>query len=290
VRYSYIHAEKANHRVAMMCDLLSTSGYYEWVGRGPSPRDKANQALSTRIKAVHEASRCTYGSPRVVAELREDGMRVGRNRIARLMQQMGLIAAARRRFRRTTDSEHALPIADNVVQRDFNPDGPNQLWATDITYVWTWQGWLYLAVVVDLFSRRIVGWAAAEHMRTELVLEALQMALGRRVPGDDLVHHSDRGSQYASIQYQMRLRRHGITCSMSRKGDCWDNAVVESFFGTLKTELVHRYFWPTRRQAREAIADYIESFYNPHRRHSYLGQLSPAEYERRHAASTTQAA
>ena len=206
------------------------------------------------------------------------------------MHQMGLVATAKRRFRRTTDSGHELPIAPNVVARNFNPGRPNQLWATDITYVWTWQGWLYLAVVIDLFSRRVVGWAVAEHMRTELVLEALQMALQLRVPGDDLVHHSDRGSQYASNQYQVRLQRHGITCSMSRKGDCWDNAVVESFFATLKKDLLYRRPWPTRSDARIAIGNYIEGFYNPRRRHSYLGQLSPAEYERRYALRATQAA
>jgi len=292
VRYSYIHAESANHAVDTMCDVLgvSTSGYYDWIGRGPSNREKANRVLSVHIKAIHEASRCTYGSPRVQMELREQGITAGHNRIARLMHKMGLVAAAGRRYRRSRKSGHDLPVAPNVVQRDFNPERPNQLWATDITYVWIWQGWLYLAVVVDLFSRRVVGWAAADHMRTELVLEALQMALERRVPGGDLVHHSDRGSQYASNEYRVRLRRHGIVCSMSRKGDCWDNAVAESFFGTIKTELLHRNAWPTRPEARHAIADYIEGFYNPHRRHSYLGQLSPAEYERRHASGATQAA
>jgi putative transposase len=292
VRYSFIHAEKANHRITTMCEVLkvSTSGYYEWVGRGPSRRDKTNQALSVHIKAIHQASRCTYGSPRITLELQEQGFSVGANRIARLMHQMGLVASAPRRFRRSGGSEHGLPVAPNVVQRDFSPDRPNQVWATDITYILTWQGWLYLAVVVDLFSRRVVGWSAADHMRTELVLEALQMALSRRVPGDDLVHHSDRGSQYASNQYQVRLQRHGITCSMSRKGNCWDNAVVESFFATLKKDLIHRHPWPTRRGAREAIGDYIEGFYNPYRRHSYLGQLSPAQYERRHTSKATQAA
>jgi len=275
-----------------MCRLLrvSTSGYYEWLGRGPSDRDKENQKLSVHIKAIHEASGCTYGSPRILLELDELGFRAGVNRIARLMHEMGLKATVPRRFRRSESTEHGLPVAPNVVERDFDPERPNQLWATDITYIWTWQGWLYLAVVVDLFSRRVVGWAVAEHMRTELVLEALQMALQLRVPGDDLVHHSDRGSQYASNQYQVRLQRHGITCSMSRKGDCWDNAVVESFFATLKKDLLYRRPWPTRSDARIAIGNYIEGFYNPRRRHSYLGQLSPAEYERRYALRATQAA
>jgi transposase InsO family protein len=292
MRYSFIHAEKAIHSIVTMCRLLrvSTSGYYEWLGRGPSEREQENRKLSVHIKAVHEASGCTYGSPRILLELHELGFKAGVNRIARLMHEMGLKATVPRRFRRSESTEHGLPVAPNVVERDFDPERPNQLWATDITYIWTWQGWLYLAVVVDLFSRRVVGWAVAEHMRTELVLEALQMALQLRVPGDDLVHHSDRGSQYASNQYQVRLQRHGITCSMSRKGDCWDNAVVESFFATLKKDLLYRHPWPTRSGARESIGRYVEGFYNPRRRHSYLGQLSPAEYERRYALRATQAA
>ena len=195
------------------------------------------------------------------------------------MRQEGLEAVPPKRFRVTTDSKHSQPVAPNLLARQFDPAGPNEAWVTDITYVWTWQGWLYLAVVIDLFSRRVVGWAADSHMRTEPVLDALAMALARRRPGPGLVHHSDRGSQYASKRYQDELERHGIVASMSRKGDCWDNAVAESFFGTIKTELLDRRPWATRSGAKEAISEYIELFYNATRLHSHLGYVSPAEYE-----------
>ena len=187
-----------------------------------------------------------------------------------------------RNFRKTTDSDHRYPVADNLLKRDFAPAAPDIVWATDITYVWTWEGWLYLAVVIDLFSRRVVGWAVADHMRTELVADALVMAVGRRGPPPGLIHHSDRGCQYASREYQVLLERYGMKCSMSRKADCWDNAVVESFFGTLKTELIYRSPWPTTRAARTAITEYIECFYNANRRHSYLGYQSPRNFEMMH--------
>jgi len=195
------------------------------------------------------------------------------------MRTAGLTARLTRRWRRTTDSAHGLPVAENLLARDFTAERPNQKWVTDITYIRTLEGWLYLAVVLDLYSRRIVGWSMASHMRTDLVMQALTMAVGNRLPDDALMHHSDRGSQYASFAYQDALRDHGISCSMSRRGECHDNAVAESFFGTLKTELVHRQTWPTRASARSAIHDYIELFYNRKRRHSTLGDRPPAEFE-----------
>ena len=236
--------------------------------------------MSAKIVEIHRRSRSTYGSPRIHGELQAQECAVGRKRVARLMRAQGITARLPRRYRCTTDSQHTLAVADNLLNRSFTVHRPDVAWATDITYIWTWEGWVYLAVVIDLFSRRVVGWSMAEHMRTALVLNALTMALGHRVPEGELVHHSDRGSQYASDAYRTALRDHGITCSMSRKGDCWDNAVVESFFGTLKTELIHRRSWPSRRQVRLAVAEYIELFYNRQRRHSFLGYRSPAEFER----------
>ncbi len=215
---------------------------------------------------------------------------MGRERVARLLRDMGLVGLPARRFRHTTDSTHGRPVAPNVLERHFEADHPNERWTTDITCIWTWEGWLYLAVVLDLYARRVVGWAVQPHLRTELALEALQLALGRRVPAPGLVHHSDRGCQYAAEAYQRVLREHGIVCSMSRTGDCWDNAVTESFFATLKTELIHRQPWPTRRAVTDAVADYIEGFYNPYRLHSSLGYLSPNEFERRHVRNVTCAA
>jgi len=232
-----------------------------------------------RIREIHQASRGTYGSPRVHAELQCDGDRVGENRVARIMRNHSIQARTKRRFRRTTDSEHGLPVADNVLARQFQASRPNERWASDITYVWTIEGWLYLAVVIDLFSRRVVGWSMADHMRTELVENALEMALGNRLPKSDLLHHSDRGSQYASLSYQKLLEVNGLKSSMSRRGNCHDNAVVESFFGTLKTELVYRYAGMKHEEAKSAIHEYVEVFYNRRRRHSHCGNLSPVDFE-----------
>jgi len=270
--------------VAMMCKQmgLSRSGYYAWKRRGPSRRHQEDAVLTEAIKEVHAASRGTYGSPRVLDDLKERGFEVGRRRVARLMAENGITGTPPKRFKRTTDSKHNEAIADNILEREFTVEAPDTVWMTDITYVRTWEGWMYLAVVVDLFSRRVVGWSMATHMRTELVLDALRMALGRRCPVASLLHHSDRGSQYASGDYRRALANNNIVCSMSRKGDCWDNAVVESFFATLKKELVHRRPWPTVRAAREAIVEYIEVFYNRKRKHSSLGYCSPATFESRH--------
>jgi putative transposase len=287
VKFAFIRAEKARLPAAKLCRALgvSRSGYYAWTRRPPSAHALADAKLVPVIRACHTRSRATYGSPRIHHDLRALDYRVSRKRVARLMRREGLSARPPRRYRVTTESTHKLPVAPNVVARNFTATGPNRVWVTDMTYVWTWEGWLFLAVIVDVFSRRVVGWSAADHLRTELALEALGMALGLRQPDQGLVHHSDRGCQYASELYRAELAARGIVCSMSRVGDCWDNAVAESFFATLKAELIHRRPWPTKHEAKLAIHDYIGGFYNPHRRHSSLGYLSPMDYEAQHAAS-----
>ena len=264
-----------------MCRVLgvSPSGYYAWRGRGQSERELADAELSAKIRSIHAASRYTYGSPRVHRRLRRDDIRVGKKRVERLMQRCGLRGKIRRRFVRTTDSNHDFPIAPNTLNREFGVESPDRVWAGDITYIPTASGWGYLAVILDLCSRMVVGWAMADPMRTELVEEALTAALGGRDPSPDLPHHTDRGSQYASVVYRQRLAEHGIAVSMSRRGNCYDNAVVESFFGTLKQELVHHARWMTLTQARAAIHDYIEVFYNRQRLHSSLGYRTPAEVD-----------
>jgi len=284
MRFEFIYAEKARHSITALCRVLrvSRSGYFAWAARPQSQRAKEEHILRAKVRASHEASRGTYGSPRVQADLRDDGFDVSRKRVARLMREEGLRGRSKKGFQRTTDSNHQLGVASNILERKFDVTAPDTAWVTDITSVHTWAGWLYVAVIVDLFSRRVVGWAADDHMRTELVLDALHMALGRRRPDDGLLHHSDRGSQYASRDYRRELDERGVVCSMSRKANCWDNAVAESFFATIKKELIYRRPWPTRASARNAIADYIEMFYNPHRRHSALGYISPAEAERRY--------
>ena len=289
MRFRFIHAEKANYPVRVMCRVLkvSTSGYYASLERKPSARQLEDERLKVHIGAIHDRSRGTYGRERVGRQLLREAVEVGKQRIARLMREMGLQGLPRKRFRRTTDSNHLRPVAPNVLDRKFEAERPNQSWTTDITFIWTREGWLYLAAILELFSRRVVGWAMQPHMRTELALEALHMALGRCVPDGGLVHHSDRGVQYAASSYQAALDENNIVCSMSRKGDCWDNAVSESFFGTLKTELINRQSWSTRREAKDAIVDYIEGFYNPHRLHSSLGYVSPIEFERMHTIETT---
>jgi transposase InsO family protein len=224
----FIHDNVADFPVQVMCELLGVSrgGYYAWAGRAESTRAADDRVLAAEIQAAHAASRGRYGSPRVHAELRARGRRVGRKRVARLMRSMGLAARRRRRFRRTTDSRHAFPIALNLLERNFTAEAPDRVWLADLTYIWTAQGWLYLAVVLDLYTRRVVGWAMADHLRHELTLAALDMAIVRQRPAPGLVHHADRGVQYAAHGYRTRLRRHGMLCSMSRKGDCWDNALA----------------------------------------------------------------
>ncbi len=281
MRFRFIEAEKAYYPIRLICRCLavSRSGYYAWRRRSPSARVKQDARLKVEIAASHSASRRTYGSPRILRDLREDGHQVSRKRVARLMRELGLEGRRKRRFRATTDSKHRFPVAPNVLMRDFDVEDPNTAWVTDITYLATLEGWLYLAVMIDLFSRRVVGYAMSERIDRELVLEALRKALFNRPGVHDLVHHSDRGSQYASHDYRDALDEAGIMCSMSRRGNCWDNAVVESFFGTLKMELLYEFPLQTRSATRSAVADYIETFYNVRRRHSSLDYQSPVEFE-----------
>ena len=279
MRYRFIAAERAAFPVRTLCRLVgvAVSGFYAWLRRRPDRRREDDRRASGRIEAIFAASRRTYGSPRVDAELREDGFRIGRKRVARLMRQAGLSAARRRRVPRTTDSRHDHPVAPNLLGRCFAADQPDAVWLADISYIPTGEGWLYLAAIKDMATREIVGWSMADHLRGELAGDALLMALRRRCPPRGLIHHSDRGVQYASGPYRATLARHGITQSMSRKGDCLDNAPMESFFGSLKNELVHRAAFPTREAARQAIFEYVETFYNRRRRHSALGFLTPAQ-------------
>ncbi len=281
MRFRFIEAEKAYYPIRLLCRCLevSRSGYYAWRTRRVSARVKQDARLKVEISASHSASRRTYGSPRILRDLREDGHRVSRKRVARLMRDLGLEGRRKRRFRATTDSQHRFPVAPNLLMRDFDVEAPNTAWVTDITYLATLEGWLYLVVILDLFSRRVVGYAMSERIDRELVLEALREALMHRPGARDLIHHSDRGSQYASHDYREALDQAGITCSMSRRGNCWDNAVAESFFGTLKMELLYELPLQTRSATRSAVVDYIETFYNVRRRHSSLDYLSPVEFE-----------
>ena len=281
MRFAFIFAEKAQWPIAVMCRVLevSRSGYHAWTKRPPSKRAIENAELAAEIAEVHAESGKRYGSPRVHRELQARGRRIGKNRIARSMQKQGLFGKRRPRFRVTTNSEHEMPIAPNLLERDFTADAPNEVWVTDITYIETGEGWLYLAAILDLYSRRVVGWAMSDRLTTPLALAALLMALKARRPEAGLVHHSDRGCQYASDDYQRGLASAGLVCSMSRKGDCWDNAVAESFFATLKTELVHDARWKTRDEARAALVHYIEVFYNRRRLHSTNGYVSPVDFE-----------
>lgn len=288
-RFRFIAAEKACHSVVQLCRTLgvSTSGFYAWCHHEPSERVRADRQLVERVRDIHARSHCTYGAPRIHAELRAAGARVGRKRIARLMRTAGLAGRCPQRFRRTTiPAEAPAARPPDLVQRAFRPAGPDRLWVADITYVRTWEGWLYLAVILDAFSRRVVGWALADHLRTELATDALARALASRRPASGLIHHSDRGGQYLSAAYLARLAVYEARSSVGRPGTCWDNAVAESFFATLKTELLHRAVWPTRQRARSAVFQYIEGFYNRHRRHSTLGYRSPAEYEEHQRAAT----
>lgn len=281
MKFTFILAKAVAFPVALMCRLLgvSKSGFYAWRDRPDSARSRDDARLAVDIAAVHKRSRGRYGSPRVHAELCASGVRLGRKRVERLMREQGLRARPRRRFRKTTDSQHADPIAPNLLERNFEATAPNQVWVTDVTYVPTSEGWLYLAVILDLYARRVVGWAASEANDTELALDALSKATSSRQPPRGLVHHSDRGSPYASADYRGALDASGIVPSMSRKGDCWDNAVAESFFSTLKVELVHEEKYETRSAAIASIGDYIQSFYNLERRHSLLDYVSPVEFE-----------
>jgi transposase InsO family protein len=266
-----------------MCRVLkvSPSGYYGWSGRSPSKREIDDARLIDKIRSIYDAIGGTYGVRRIHRQLLLDGESCSRNRIARLMRKCGIQARRKKKYRVTTDSKHSFPVAENLLAREFFSAGPNQVWASDITYIWTMEGWLYLAAVIDLHSRMVVGWSMSERIDRILALDALSMAVGRRSPRPGLIHHSDRGIQYASNDYQAALSQHRMLCSMSRKGDCWDNAVAESFFSTLKTERVHNRLYRSRADARRDIFDYIEVFYNRVRLHSTLGYLSPAQFESR---------
>ena len=258
---------------------VSVSGYYAWLKRPESTRKQANKQLLEQIKHVHQQSRQTYGSPRVYVNLKKQGVVCSENRVARLMQVNQIAARRKKKFMVTTDSKHGLPVAENKLNQDFKATKPNEKWVTDMTYIWTTQGWLYLAVVLDLYSRKVVGWAMDDNMEKELVIKALKMALLNRKPPQGLLHHSDRGSQYASNDYQQLLKDYRITCSMSRKGNCYDNAVMESFFATLKQELIYRLPYQSHQQTKQDIFEYIQVWYNRKRIHSSLGYLSPLEFE-----------
>lgn len=293
--YQFIDAEKATWPIRVMCRALrlARSAYYEWTKGKASARAAEDAALRVHIKVIHRTSRGTYGVPRVLVELREQGYRVGKDRVGRLMRGLGLTGTPKRRFRpTTTDSDHDDRVADNVLDRKFEASAPNQVWVGDITYLATKSGWVYLAVLLDLFSRKVVGWSLQRHMQTELCLQALQQAVATRRPGSGLVHHSDRGSQYTSDDYQAELEVIGAVPSMSRKGNCWDNAVAESFFGTLEQELVQQQEepWADETEARTAVGKYIHGFYNQRRRHSTLGQLSPVRFEDAHRGEEAAAA
>jgi putative transposase len=290
MRYEFIEAHEQEFVVRRMCNVLGVSkaGYYAWHEREPSTHDKRDAALAQTIADIHRKSRKTYGSPRIHRALGKQGISCGRKRVARIMRKEEIKGRQRKRFRRTTNSKHEHPIAPNVLDRRFDPreiGRPNVVWAGDITYIWTMEGWLYLAVILDLFSRYVVGWSMRHTMEAELALDALQMALDRRRPQGGVLHHTDRGVQYACGDYRKLLTKNGMTCSMSKKGDCWDNAVSESFFATLKSELIETKAWQAREQVRAAVFEYIEVWYNRERLHSSLDYNSPSEYEELHTAN-----
>ncbi len=283
MRYRFIQKHKNEYSVRLLCRVLKVSpaGFYAWFRRPKSKRERANEQLLAKIRVFHAESQGIYGVPRVYRDLRAQGLRCGKNRVARLMRAHGIRSKmARKRYKVvTTDSKHDYTLAANILNRNFKAEGPNQKWVADITFIRTREGWLYLAVVLDLYSRAVVGWAVSSDMRVRLTASALQMAVSRRRMSPGLVHHSDRGVQYAAEDYQQLLKQHGMVPSMSRKGDCYDNAVVESFFHTLKTELVYHCKYRTREEARKSISEYIEVFYNRKRRHSSIGYMAPLEFE-----------
>lgn len=284
MKYGVIHEtaeENKLYSIEKMCRLLevSRSGYYEWCKRDESPRKKKDRELKEKILAIYVQHKKRYGSPRVHDELRDIGIRCSKKRVERLMQELGIKARHKRQFRQTTNSKHNYPVAPNLLNRHFQVDAPNQVWVADITYIRTFEGWLYLAAVMDLYSRKIVGWAMSETMTTDLAIRALKAAILSRRPGKSLMHHSDRGVQYASHAYQNVLKENHMVCSMSRKGNCWDNAPMESFFSTLKTECIDDKIYLSRAQAKREIFEFIEIDYNRKRRHSTIGSMSPENFE-----------
>lgn len=280
MKFAFVEQHRAEFDITVMCHVLgvSRSGYYAWRKRQPSKRACENRDLSEKIQHLHQRSRQTYGSPRIWADLQDLGIRCSRKRVARLMRRLGLCSKSRGHYKVRRRGRRPKYIAENVLARDFSAERPDQKWVADISYISTQEGWLYLAVVLDLYSRKVVGWSMASHMKAELVSDALQMAIARRLPSEDLLHHSDRGSQYTSDHYITLLKRHHIKLSMSRAGSPHDNAAMESFYATLKTECIDRRY-PTRSEARQAIFEFIEVWYNRLRRHSSLGYLSPEQYE-----------
>lgn len=287
MRFAFIRAEKANFSVVALCRVLEVTrqGYYAYESRPESPRMANDRALQAQVQEAFERSEKRYGSPRVLRTLRRDGHAASKRRVERAMRAMGLYARQPRRWRVTTRANPTHPTESNVLNREFTATRPNERWVTDITYVWTNEGWCYLAAILDLFSRSVVGWALSSCLSTDLPLRALEMALRRRRPGAGLLHHSDRGSQYTSHEYRRTLASYGIAVSMSRTGNCWDNAVAESFFATIKKELVHGCAWRSRLELRQALFEYIETFYNRRRLHSSLDYRTPAEIEDLYAAS-----
>ena len=285
MKYAFIRAQSQEHRIGRLCTALgvSVSGYYAWRDRPESATAQRNRALSAKIKVFHAASRGTYGSPRIHRDLVADGEVIGVNRVARLMRKDGVQSKMAKRFVITTDSKNTLAPAPDLIKRNFTRSERDQAWVADTTFIPTRQGWLYLSVILDLYSRQVIGWAMRDKNNSQLVRDALIMALRRRGAVDGVIVHSDQGSTYASGSYQALLSQHGLICSMARKGQCLDNAVAESFFGTLKTELVDDSDYHSRSEARQSLFDYIEVFYNRRRRHSHLGYLSPVQYEAQHA-------
>lgn len=281
MKYWFIDQHRFAHEVKKMCKVLvaSRSGYYRWKKKPESNRQTENEKILMEIRQSHKNSAGTYGSPRITFDIKEKGIKCGKHRVARLMKENGIAGKAKKKFKATTNSKHDLPVADNLLKQDFTAEKPDTVWVSDITYIWTMEGWLYIAIVLDIYSRGVVGWAMSEGLGADFVLKAVEQALGRRNPVENCIFHSDRGVQYASADFRAELKKHGFIQSMSRKGNCYDNAVAESFFHTLKTELVNEKRYETREEARQSIFNYIEIFYNRQRRHSALGYRSPATFE-----------
>ena len=281
MKFRFIFDHRGAFKVGRMCKLLnvSRSGFHAWLKRPESRRKRENRALEAKIRVLHAASHGIYGAPRIHRDLTDDGIRCSKNRVARIMRNAGIRSRTKKKFKATTNSKHNFPVAPNLLNQKFNAIAPDHTWVGDITYVHTNEGWLYLAVLLDLFNRKVVGWSTSSRLTRQLAIDALQMALGRRNPGKNLMHHSDQGSQYASNDYQKILKEHHITCSMSRKGNCYDNAVAESFFGRLKSEWVNHNRYHSKSEATQSIFYYIEIFYNRKRRHSSINYATPHEYE-----------
>ncbi len=284
-RFAFIDAWRKAWPIELLCRVLQVTsrGYRAWRDRPMSQRQRDDMVILAHIREQRRLSLGSYGRPRMTEELQELGLDVGHRRVGRLMRENGIKAVRTRKYKATTDSNHAFAIAPNILDRDFSADAPNQKWAGDISYIWTGEGWLYLAVILDLYSRRVIGWAVSNRLKRDLAIRALDMAVALRQPPPGCIHHSDRGSQYCSGDYQKSLKKHGFLVSMSGKGNCYDNAVVETFFKTLKAELIWRHKWNTRRQVEMALFEYINGFYNPRRRHSALGGKSPLRFERQAA-------